>query len=42
MDNLDLEWPGEATVLRGLEEEEVSVDETIPRPIFEDIFVFDH
>lgn len=44
VDNLDLEWHGygEATMVRGLKEEETSVKEdTIPRPIFEDIFVFD-
>lgn len=44
VDNLDLEWRGygEATTVGGLEEEEMSLKEdTIPRPVFEDIFVFD-
>lgn len=44
VDNLGLEWHGhgEATLIKGLEEEETSEEEeTIPHPIFEDIFVFD-
>lgn len=43
VDNLDLEWHGygEATMIRGLQEEMSVKEDAIPPPVFEDIFVFD-